>query len=135
MPVTVIPPGTSIDGHLETRGDLTIEGCYRGEIAIGGRLTIAAGASCRAEARARDAEVYGELIGNLTCTQLILVASSGRVAGDLHAPDVSVEAGAEVDGKIDLAPPAPATAPVRRTTAQPRGPRPRRPTPPPRVKA
>ena len=135
MPVTVIPTETSIDGNLETRGDLTVEGRCRGELTVGGLLVVAAGASCRAIVKARSAEIFGEVIGDMVCTEVIMVASGGRVVGDLRAPDIAVEAGAEVDGKIDLLPPAPDTLPTRRVAARARGPELRRPSPPPRIKA
>lgn len=135
VPLTVIPAETSIEGNIDTPGDLTIEGRCRGELAIGGVLVIARGASCRAAVRARGAEISGELIGDMVCTETITVGPGGRVVGDLRAPDIAVEPGAEVDGKIDLLPPAPESAVLRRVPGRIRGPRIRRPSPPPGDKA
>jgi cytoskeletal protein CcmA (bactofilin family) len=130
----MVPAETSIDGNIDTPGDLTIEGGCRGEISVGGVFVVAAGASCRATVKARSAEIFGEMIGDMVCTEVITVATGGRVVGDLRAPDIAVEAGAEVDGKIDLLPPAPEAAPIRRVVARTRGPELRRPAPPPRIK-
>jgi cytoskeletal protein CcmA (bactofilin family) len=126
----VIPSGTRVDGLLETPGDLTVEGRVDGRIQVGGALTVSPGATCRATIRARAARVVGEVIGDVVCSSLIEVAAGGRVVGDLRAPEIEVDAAAEVDGRVDLLPPAPAAAPIRRVAASARGPGPRRPTPP-----
>jgi cytoskeletal protein CcmA (bactofilin family) len=126
----VIPRGTRVDGLIETAGDLTVEGRVDGRIQVGGALTVAPGATCRASVRARAARVVGEIIGDVVCSSAIEVAAGGRVVGDLRAPEIEVDAAAEVDGRVDLLPPAPASTPVRRVSVSARGPGPRRPTPP-----
>jgi cytoskeletal protein CcmA (bactofilin family) len=128
--LAVIPRGTRVDGLIETPGDLTVEGRVDGRIQVGGTLTVAAGATCRASVRARAARVAGEVIGDVICSTAISVSAGGRVVGDLRAPDIDVDAAAEVDGRVDLLPPAPAPAPVKRVQVRARGPGLRRPSPP-----
>jgi cytoskeletal protein CcmA (bactofilin family) len=99
---------------------------------VGGTLRVVAKATCKANVHARVAEIYGEVIGDVTCTQSIAVASGARIVGNLRAPEVSVDAGCEVDGKIDLLEPAPDQAAIRRLPVRTRGAVPRRPKPPPR---
>lgn len=93
---------------------------------------MAAKATCKASVQARVAEIYGEVIGDVVCTQAIAVASGARIVGNLRAPEVSVDSGCEVDGKIDLLAPAPGQAAIRRVPVRTRGTAPRRPKPPPR---
>jgi cytoskeletal protein CcmA (bactofilin family) len=126
---TVIPAQTRIEGCVETSGDLTVEGRCDGELAVAGTARIMASATCRAAIRARIAEIHGEVIGEVVCTESIVVAAGARVVGDLRAPDVSVDASAEVDGKVDLLAPAPRSSPLRRASVAARG-RVRRPAPP-----
>ena len=128
--LAVIPRETRVDGLIETPGDLVVEGRVDGRIQVGGTLTVAQGATCRASVRARSAHVYGEVIGDLVCSAAIAIAAGGRVVGDLRAPEIEVDAAAEVDGRVDLLAPAPASAPVRRVTLRGRGPGVRRPSPP-----
>ncbi|HTE51149.1 MAG TPA: polymer-forming cytoskeletal protein [Kofleriaceae bacterium] len=128
--LAVIPRGTRVDGLIETTGDLTVEGRADGRIQVGGTLTVAAGATCRASVRARAARVAGEVIGDLVCSSSISVAAGGRVVGDMRAPEIEVDAAAEVDGRVDLLAPAPAAAAVRRVQVTTRGPGLRRPMPP-----
>lgn len=128
--LAVIPYGTRVDGLIETPHDLTVEGRVDGRIQVGGTLVVAAGATCRASVRARVVRVDGEVIGDVVCSSAIAVSGGGRVVGDLRAPEIEVDAAAEVDGRVDLLPPAPASAPVRRVQVHARGQGVRRPSPP-----
>jgi cytoskeletal protein CcmA (bactofilin family) len=124
---TVIAARTRVVGAIETPANLTIEGRVEGEISAGGTVTVAAQAACLADIRARTAVVFGEVIGGITCSESIVVAAGARVVGDLRAPDISVDATAEVDGRVDLLPPEPRPTPPSRTTVSMRRPNLRRP--------
>jgi cytoskeletal protein CcmA (bactofilin family) len=129
---TVIPVETRVEGRISTALDLRIEGRCDGHVEVGGTLTVATGASVRAELRAQAAEIYGEVIGNIICTDRILVARGARVVGDLRAPDIEVDGGAEVDGRLSLLPPAPRETAGKRVRLSARGAPLRRPAAPPR---
>ena len=126
----MIPRGARVDGLIETSGDLTVEGRVDGRVDIGGTLEVAAGASCRASVRARSARLGGEVIGPVVCSSSIVVRAGGRVVGDLRAPEIEVDAAALVDGRVDLLPPPPQAADLRRIEVTARGPGVRRPSPP-----
>jgi cytoskeletal protein CcmA (bactofilin family) len=129
--VSTIAPGLRIEGLVEAEGDLLIEGTVEGRIAAGGKITIAAGASCRSSVRAPSLLIVGELIGNAVCTSAIDVAAGARVVGDLRAPDIQVGANAEVDGRVDVLLPEPDARTVERTAMETRSigsMRPQRPT-------
>lgn len=133
---TVIPPETRVEGRISTPRDLRVEGRCDGQVECGGTVTVAAGATVRAELRAHAAEIYGEVIGNIVCADRILVARGARVVGDLRAPDIEVDGGAEVDGRLSLLPPAPREAPPhKRVRLSSRGTPLRRPAAPPRPDA
>jgi cytoskeletal protein CcmA (bactofilin family) len=134
LPPTVIPSHTRVDGRIETPADLTVEGRCDGQLEIGGTLRVVPNATCKAAIQARVADIRGEVIGDVVCTEAISVARGARVVGNLRAPDVSVDSGCEVDGKIDLLAPAPEEAPIRRVPVRTRGSALRRPQPPPREK-
>lgn len=130
MDVTLIPRMTRVEGLVETPGDLVVEGRADGRIHIGGTLTVAQGATCRAAVRARAATISGELMGDVICSAAIEVTAGGRVVGDLRAPEIEVDAAAFVDGRVDLLPPPAEQAPVHRAAVAARGPGVRRPSPP-----
>lgn len=117
---TVIPPHTRFDGRIETPADVTVEGRCDGEIAAGGTVVVAANATCRADIRARRAEIHGEVIGSVVCSEAVIVGAGARVVGDLRAPDIAVDPSAKVEGRVDLLAPAPEQAGVRRSRIDPK---------------
>jgi cytoskeletal protein CcmA (bactofilin family) len=131
----VILRHTTIDGAIDTTGDLVVEGRVEGEVEVAGKVTIAAGGTVVANVKSRTAEIRGEVIGDIVCADAIRVCAGARVVGDLRAPDVEVDAGARVEGRIDLLPPAPLEPPVRRRRATMRTGPVRRPTSPPAQEA
>jgi cytoskeletal protein CcmA (bactofilin family) len=104
---TVIPAHTRIEGHVETPSDLEVEGVCLGELHVGGTLTVAADATCRAQIRARVCVIYGEVIGNIVCSESITLGEGARVVGDVRAPEISIDPASEVDGRIDFLAPEP----------------------------
>ena len=127
----VIPPHALVDGVVDTPGDVTIQGRIEGEVRSGETVTIIADATCVASISARIATIHGELIGNAVCTEAIRVGPGARVVGDLRAPEIQIDADAIVDGRVDLLPPEPREASIRRLPLTARGPAPTRPAAPP----
>lgn len=127
---TLLPAHTRLDGLIETAGDLIVEGHIDGAIEVGGTVTVTVQAVCRAVIRAAAADIRGNVIGDVICSESIAVAAGARVVGDLRAPAISVDADAEVDGRVDLLSPAPEEAGIARARIVTRGPAPRRPSVP-----
>lgn len=127
---TVVPTGTRVEGRVQCAGDLLVEGTCVGDLQVDGELMVAVDGVCEAQVRAGSARVFGQVLGNLTCGHSIVVASGARVVGDVRAPDVSVDDGAEIDGTIDLLAPAPEAHDTVRTPVRLRGPSLARPHPP-----
>ncbi len=121
---------------METSGDLDVRGRCDGELQVDGTVTIAEGAICHAVIRARRALVRGEVLGAVMATEFVQIAAGGRVVGDVRAPEVAVDAEAEVTGSVDLLAPAPQSLPLERLELRVRGagakrprlPRPQRPS-------
>ncbi len=112
---TLIPPHTSVNGRIETPGDLTIEGRCDGAIHVGGAILVASGAACRATIRAFEAQIYGHVIGDIECTHAIHIGAGARIVGNVRSPEVLVAASAHVEGKVDLLPSAPRSSNAKST--------------------
>jgi cytoskeletal protein CcmA (bactofilin family) len=93
-------------GLVETPGHLVIAGRLEGSVRAGGDVTVERGAVAVAEVRAWRVRVEGVVIGDVIAREAIEVAAGARVVGDLCAPSIELEAGAELEGKIDRRLPA-----------------------------
>ena len=93
--------GTRIRGRIAGDGDLVIEGEVEGDIALGGALSVAAGAKVTSDVEAREATIAGTLEGSVTASGPVRVVSGSRVRGNLKGSTVSIEDGAHFSGRLE----------------------------------
>jgi cytoskeletal protein CcmA (bactofilin family) len=96
--VTVIDAQADIEGKMKGK-DAVIQGRFRGEIALTGRLVIAEGAKVEAAVSADALEVAGELKGDVK-TRSVTLADKARVQGTVDARVLVVREGAWLNGSV-----------------------------------
>ena len=100
--VSVLGPTLTFrGGELSSDEDLVIEGTVEGKIAHQNHhLTIGKQGRVKANVRARLVTVYGTVEGDLHGDEGVHIAASARVMGNVTAPRVSLENGAQFQGSI-----------------------------------
>jgi cytoskeletal protein CcmA (bactofilin family) len=99
-----IGPTVLIKGEISARENISVSGRVEGTIDVAGHnVTIEAGAHVEADVTADGVVVAGTIHGSLVAEHRIELRGSAVVEGDLTAPRVSVEDGAVVRGKVDIA--------------------------------
>ena len=94
-----------VKGSLTGSEDLIINGHVEGNIELrGGDLVIGRTGKIRANLLADDVLVDGEVAGDIVGTARVVVSSEGRVRGNIIAPRVTLEDGAQFKGRIDMDP-------------------------------
>lgn len=117
----VIGASITIHGDLSGEEDLTVHGRVEGKVDVkGNSVTIGESGRVKADVYAKTIFVEGEVEGNLYGGDQIVLRSSGNVRGNLTAPRVALDDGAQFKGSIDMEPKrqgaagrAPATSPGR----------------------
>jgi cytoskeletal protein CcmA (bactofilin family) len=94
--------GTNITGELEFAGTLRIDGNFHGSISTADTLIIGEHAVVHADIKAGEVEVHGQVFGTIEAKRRIEILVSGRVRGDVHTPELSVNPGAVLDGRIRM---------------------------------
>ncbi len=97
--------GTTIKIKGEVTGDenLLVEGNVEGSINLSEfDLTIGQSGNVTAEVRAKTVKVDGQVTGDIHASQNVLVTKSARMVGNIKAPRVSLEDGADFKGSIDM---------------------------------
>ena len=103
--VSAIGPKTVIVGDITGEEDLVISGQVTGQISLPEhRITIRTDGKVEADIVGQTIEVEGTVNGNLFGSQAVIVRNSGRVQGNLRAPRVTLEDGANFRGSIDMKP-------------------------------
>src|SRR5262249_3020485 len=95
--------GTNITGELEFAGTLRIDGNFHGSISTADSLIIGEHAVVHADIKAGDVEVHGQVFGTIEAKRRIEILVSGRVRGDVQTPELSVNPGAVLDGRVRMA--------------------------------
>ncbi len=103
---SVLGPDLHLSGIVATAGVLEVHGRVEGEVTAGA-LVVGPAGTVSGRIQANEAEVIGQLRGEIGCSSLT-VRDGGRLAAEVVAEVLVVENGAQVQGRF--ARPAPAKA-------------------------
>ena len=112
--------GASIKIKGEVYGDenLVIEGSVDGFVQLPSHdLTIGATGTA-ANLLAKSIKIDGTVEGNIEGSDIVTVSKTGKVKGDITAPRVRLEEGAQFRGSIDMDPSSSPTMPVEKPNSQ-----------------
>lgn len=99
---TIIAKGVRVEGEFRSQGDVVIEGEVQGSISAAGVLTVGPEAKIKADISADEARISGVIDGNLQIKNQAIFYSSAKVIGDITAERITVEGGAQLDGRIKI---------------------------------
>ena len=97
-----IGPRTSFVGDIMGAGDLTVRGSVEGRIELDGVLTVELGGTVHADAKVTRLRVVGSFQGSVSASERVQIEKTGKVAGELLAPMITMEAGSAFKGKMEI---------------------------------
>lgn len=100
---TIVGTSVKLKGNLKSDGDITIDGSINGEVKTKGTVNVGPNANIIGSVKAKNANVAGTVQGNITTTEKLNLAETGRVYGDITANVLSITAGAIFSGKSTMA--------------------------------
>lgn len=90
-----------LGGELSSAEDLVIEGMFEGTIAHhDNMLTITRSGIVKANIHAKIVVIEGRLEGDIIGDECVRIVCSAHVIGNVTAPSVTLESGADFDGRI-----------------------------------
>lgn len=99
----VIGTTIQVSGDIVGGENLLVEGHVEGTIKLEKHdLTIGVSGTAHANLTAKLVRIEGEVVGDVVGLERVVIASSGRVRGNIAAPRVLVEDGARFKGMIDM---------------------------------
>lgn len=100
---STIGASLTVTGAIKGNEDLLIQGAVEGEVVLP-KNTVVVGAQGKVEAsiEANVIKVEGEVIGDMTGLEQVVVMTSGTVRGNIMSPRVILEDGAKLKGSIDM---------------------------------
>jgi cytoskeletal protein CcmA (bactofilin family) len=98
----IIGKGSTIQGDLETHGNVRIEGKIIGNIKTKTKVAIGTEACIEGNILAQNAEIAGEVIGKIEISETLSLKSTCVVNGDIIANKLIVEPGAIFNGTCKM---------------------------------
>ncbi len=93
---------TKIIGNIESDGDIRMDGVLEGKLNCKGRVVIGPEARIKGTIYARNAEILGNVEGEITVIDLLSLKATAVIVGDLIMGKFSVEPGARFTGNCKM---------------------------------
>ena len=101
----MIGPSINIKGEVTGDEDLLIQGKVEGTINLNDHeVSIGESGQVSADIRAKTIRIDGEVTGDISGNENVVISKSGNVRGNIVAPRVTLEDGAVFKGSIDMDP-------------------------------
>ncbi|MEE4204753.1 MAG: polymer-forming cytoskeletal protein [Erythrobacter sp.] len=95
---SVIGPDVSIKGDIAASADLHVDGTIEGDIRCAS-LVQGETSEVHGAVIAETARLAGRVVGSITARELVILKSA-RIEGDVHYDALTIEQGAEVEGRF-----------------------------------
>lgn len=101
----MIGPSIKIKGEVTGDEDLVIRGSVEGTIDLSAHeVTVGESGKVKADIKGRTVIINGEVTGDVTGGEKVIIAKTGHVRGNIIAPRMTLEDGAVFKGSIDMDP-------------------------------
>ncbi len=100
------------EGRLDFHDIIKIDGCFKGEIISVGQLVVGPTGVVIADVHVTEIIVNGEVRGNIKADKSIEILHSGKVFGDIRAPEIAIDHCAVFKGNCSIGSPGKLKIPV-----------------------
>ena len=99
---TVLATDIDFSGDVELKKPLMIKGMFTGNISSESALSIEEGAVVKANVKADSLVVKGTLEGDVVAETVVRIYPSGKLSGDVTAPEVILDSGCYFTGNCKM---------------------------------
>jgi cytoskeletal protein CcmA (bactofilin family) len=97
-----IGTGTYLEGAIEAKGSMRIDGKVKGAVKAADTLTVGAKGEISGEVHARTAIVGGKIEGDVRVEEKLVLEANSILVGNLKAKKLVIDDGAVFQGKSDM---------------------------------
>lgn len=97
-----IGAGTYLEGNIETKGSLRVDGKVKGIVRSGDTLTVGSSGEIVGEVYVKNAIVGGKIEGNVHIEQKLVLESTSSLTGNLKTSKLIIDEGAFFSGKSQM---------------------------------
>lgn len=96
---TLIGTSTKLTGNIDSDGNIRVDGKYTGDIVSKKEVTIGEAGLVVGNITANNVIISGKMQGNIRCSGILEIISTGKLYGDIEADCISIKEGAVFKGK------------------------------------
>ena len=100
--VNMIGHGTTINGDVQSKGDIRVDGTLKGSVSTEGKVVLGKEGIIEGDVICKNADVSGILKAKITVSQLLSLKSTAKLNGDIITNKLSVEPGAAFTGSCSM---------------------------------
>jgi len=100
--LTIIGPGTTITGEIQSGGMVRIEGAVSGKIQSTDSIVVQESGKVEAELRANSIAIAGKVKGNIFANERLEINTGATVVGDIMSPRIAIADGVAFEGKVSM---------------------------------
>ncbi len=98
----VIGKGTTLEGNIETFGNIRIEGRVHGNIKSKSKIALGNSSHVEGNISAQNADIEGTVKGKIDISEVLVLKASAVVQGDISTGKLVVEPGAVFNGSCKM---------------------------------
>ena len=99
---TVIGPSVHLEGNFVSQGDVQVAGLLSGSLQTSGNVRVEEGARVHANIVALSVWVGGEVRGDVKASDVLELASTAKLSGNVEVKIFSMAPGAAFNGKCSM---------------------------------
>jgi cytoskeletal protein CcmA (bactofilin family) len=97
---TIIGPGTSVKGDIDSGGFTRVDGSILGNVNARGRVVIGEKARMKSHVSGTVVTVGGVVYGNILASEQIIILATGLVLGDIITRRIRADEGCLIHGRV-----------------------------------
>jgi cytoskeletal protein CcmA (bactofilin family) len=99
---TIIGPGTSVFGNIESGGFTRVDGNILGDVKAKGRVVIGERARMKSNVSGTFITVGGVVLGNVLASERLIVLTTGLIMGDIITRRIQADEGCLIHGRVHV---------------------------------
>ena len=100
--INMIGAGTVINGDIQSKSDIRIDGTLKGSVKTDGKLVVGEEGTVEGDVSCANADISGSLSAKITVSQLLSLKASAKLDGDIITNKLSIEPGASFSGSCSM---------------------------------
>ena len=98
----VIGKGTTLEGNIETSGNIRIEGKIVGNIKSRAKIALGSSSQIEGNVSAQNADIEGHVKGKIEILEVLVLKATAVITGDISTGKLVIEPGATFNGSCKM---------------------------------